>query len=205
MLVRQRFSQHDETGATRHSQAQGSHRCRLPAVSDLREEVQNAVLCGSPRESLAPRHEGSAEEGFVLSVRVAVCQRLAEAARSAAFQTEAGIEREDVELLLRPVRTYRQGEAVHPDAHRARPPQAEEVRTSMEEIKLKLNFTNRFKCKTCPAAFCHGSQLDFHIRSVHLNVRPYACKYCNKTFMRQYCRTIHERFGRDSWPCWLIN
>lgn len=53
---------------------------------------------------------------------------------------------------------------------------------------------NRFKCKQCSAAFVHGTLLDSHVRNIHLNIKPYVCRYCPKAFLRPGCRKIHERF-----------
>lgn len=86
------------------------------------------------------------------------------------------------------------------------PTERESKRESLMNAKLLLRLSAQrspkrktFACGQCSKSLTRGADLNRHTRSVHLNVRPYACPApnCDKIFAEQYnmkrhLNTIHK-------------
>ncbi|XP_045456450.1 gastrula zinc finger protein XlCGF26.1-like [Melitaea cinxia] len=48
-------------------------------------------------------------------------------------------------------------------------------------------------CDICGKVFRDTQQLKSHQRSVHLNIKPYTCSVCNKSFPKKFTLKVHEQ------------
>ncbi|KAH7125933.1 hypothetical protein EDB81DRAFT_730245 [Dactylonectria macrodidyma] len=51
----------------------------------------------------------------------------------------------------------------------------------------------KFQCTLCQRSYTRQANLNGHMNSAHLGMRPYACSTCGKEFARKNDRTRHER------------
>ncbi|KAK7421720.1 hypothetical protein QQZ08_009808 [Neonectria magnoliae] len=49
------------------------------------------------------------------------------------------------------------------------------------------------QCELCPRSYTRRANLGAHMNSVHLGLRPYACRTCDKAFVRNNDRRRHEK------------
>ena len=57
--------------------------------------------------------------------------------------------------------------------------------------KYRKSIEKNEKCKLCSKAFERSSQLEYHIKSVHENIRDLKCEFCEKSFSSPNVRSHH--------------
>lgn len=67
----------------------------------------------------------------------------------------------------------------------------EKRRDSYKE-HLLIHTGPRYRCPHCPKEFVQKSNLNRHIR-IHLNIKPYNCNFCDKTFSDRGACKSHEK------------
>ncbi|EDV93763.1 GH18112 [Drosophila grimshawi] len=65
---------------------------------------------------------------------------------------------------------------------------------------LRHSGVKNFKCGQCSKLYYTEHLLQLHERIVHQGERPYACKYCDKTFNSSTTRVMHERSHTNTRP-----
>ncbi|KAL7724611.1 hypothetical protein ACLKA6_016441 [Drosophila palustris] len=58
---------------------------------------------------------------------------------------------------------------------------------------LRHSGIKNFQCKQCSKPFYTEHLMQWHEKLVHQDGRPYACKYCEKSFKNSSARIVHER------------
>ncbi|XP_046399212.1 zinc finger protein 59-like isoform X3 [Ischnura elegans] len=74
------------------------------------------------------------------------------------------------------------------------------TKTNLHNHSIFHSGEKKFACPMCPKHFWMSSDRNIHIRSVHLNIRPYECGICGKRFVVKATLQKHYTTHSDEKP-----